>query len=449
MSSYRTPESLIRSIMAGQNINEGHAPALKIPEPERVNAALKVLGDNGIKSASRKDDNTITIGAAEVNMASNVLDHALANGVIQARPIMVSDNAIEVLDPTVEPHKPVPEPHPPAGGTPIGEAKEEEDESKTECMTLNKKMQIQSKIIDEEQINELSSTYTPPKRVPQRPIKKPAATKLANIADKKGMNNKDVQNILFNQGHGRKSEKLVNSIRAGMPGSTKLLTKEETTPSLKKYVSEATVVNPIGKASASIKSRIDTANKQKSNIVRKAAIGESVNPVDTVLRVYESLMLTEAAKLRLLATHHSECGKHTAKVYKDTEWGEHRVKYFINGTHHEPGDSHHGDVDDAHHTARAELKRLTKLNGALKEAYDAGDDLSWIEEEIEQVDELSRGTLKNYVIKAHDRVDSTDDKINSGERVSRKEIKKSGKTAANIVLANNKLNGKARVNAKG
>lgn len=59
--------------------------------------------------------------------------------------------------------------------------------------------------------------------------------------------------------------------------------------------------------------------------------------------------------LRLLHTHTSEDGKKVAKVYRDAEWGEYRVKHFTDGVHHKDGDAHTDDIDDAHGTAKAWL----------------------------------------------------------------------------------------------
>lgn len=73
-------------------------------------------------------------------------------------------------------------------------------------------------------------------------------------------------------------------------------------------------------------------------------------------------VMTES--LKLLTSYTSPSGKHEAKVYKDTEWGEHRVKFFTHGKHHKNAD-YHGSGDepeDAHDTAKAELKRMDKFH---------------------------------------------------------------------------------------
>lgn len=66
---------------------------------------------------------------------------------------------------------------------------------------------------DSEQLDELGGAYSKPARVPQRMIQPKAAERVAKIADRKKMSHDDVQKVLFNQGHGRKSEKLIKSLR--------------------------------------------------------------------------------------------------------------------------------------------------------------------------------------------------------------------------------------------
>lgn len=53
--------------------------------------------------------------------------------------------------------------------------------------------------------------------------------------------------------------------------------------------------------------------------------------------------------LRLLHTVGN--GNRTAKIYKDAEWGEHRVKFYTDGQHHKEADYHTNDKGDAHDTA--------------------------------------------------------------------------------------------------
>lgn len=74
-------------------------------------------------------------------------------------------------------------------------------------------------------------------------------------------------------------------------------------------------------------------------------------PIEQVSKFKKSL--DEA--LRLIKTHTSTDGKKVAKVYKDNDWNEHRVKHFVDGKHETEADYHTDDVEDAHDTAKAWL----------------------------------------------------------------------------------------------
>ena len=68
----------------------------------------------------------------------------------------------------------------------------------------------------------------------------------------------------------------------------------------------------------------------------------------------------DAKSLRLVKTHEHPSGA-KAKVYKDPDWNEHRVKFFDkDGKHLHKADYHTDDVEDAHGTAQAELKRMNE-----------------------------------------------------------------------------------------
>jgi len=61
--------------------------------------------------------------------------------------------------------------------------------------------------------------------------------------------------------------------------------------------------------------------------------------------------------LRLVKTYEHNGRK--AKIYKDNEWGEHRVKFYTHGKHHKDADHHTDDSDDAHGTAKHWLNKMT------------------------------------------------------------------------------------------
>jgi hypothetical protein len=79
----------------------------------------------------------------------------------------------------------------------------------------------------------------------------------------------------------------------------------------------------------------------------------------------------EKPNLRLIKTHSGPKG-HVAKVYKDKDWGEHRVKFFSpEGKHYSDADYHTDDLSDAHDTATGQLNRY-KEGGTAKKFNDGG-----------------------------------------------------------------------------
>lgn len=75
--------------------------------------------------------------------------------------------------------------------------------------------------------------------------------------------------------------------------------------------------------------------------------------------------------LRLLKTYDHESGA-KAKVYKDSEWQEHRVKFFNSkGEHLKDADYHTDDAEDAHDTAQHQLKNLKESTEPFDANHDA------------------------------------------------------------------------------
>lgn len=56
------------------------------------------------------------------------------------------------------------------------------------------------------------------------------------------------------------------------------------------------------------------------------------------------------SSLRHVETH--TAGNRMAKVYRDKDWDEFRVKHYTDGKHHKQADYHTGDLDDAQATAK-------------------------------------------------------------------------------------------------
>jgi hypothetical protein len=79
----------------------------------------------------------------------------------------------------------------------------------------------------------------------------------------------------------------------------------------------------------------------------------------------------EKPNLRLVSTHTGPKG-HVAKVYKDKDWGEHRVRFYSpEGKHFSDSDYHTDDKEDAHDTAKFALNRYK--SGGKAKRYAGGD----------------------------------------------------------------------------
>ena len=72
----------------------------------------------------------------------------------------------------------------------------------------------------------------------------------------------------------------------------------------------------------------------------------------------------DAPRLRLMKTHTD--GNKTAKVYKDADWGEYRVKHYVDGKHQTNADYHTDDVSDANSTAGSFLRSQRASGGRTK-----------------------------------------------------------------------------------
>jgi hypothetical protein len=126
--------------------------------------------------------------------------------------------------------------------------------------------------------------------------------------------------------------------------------------------------------------------------------------------VEESIEQVDEA-MRIVSKHGVGTGEHHAVVKRDPEWNEYQVHFYKGGKHMGEGPvSHHDDKADAQSTADTEVKRM---NAKKNEDFNLEDmDPALVEEfmqteEFEQLDELSKKTLKSYVGKAVDRVSDT------------------------------------------
>jgi hypothetical protein len=108
--------------------------------------------------------------------------------------------------------------------------------------------------------------------------------------------------------------------------------------------------------------------------------------------------------MRIVSKHGVGTGEHHAVVKRDPEWNEYQVHFYKGGKHMGEGPvSHHDDKADAQSTADTEVKRM---NAKKNEDFNLEDiDPALVEEfmqteEFEQLDELSKKTLGNYIKRA-------------------------------------------------
>ena len=93
----------------------------------------------------------------------------------------------------------------------------------------------------------------------------------------------------------------------------------------------------------------------------------------------------EKPNLRLMKTHTGPKG-HVAKVYKDRDWGEHRVKFYDpEGKHYKDADYHTDDKQDAHDTATGQLNRYKSGGDVMHKENGGGTSPRYISVEKEKV----------------------------------------------------------------
>jgi hypothetical protein len=129
-------------------------------------------------------------------------------------------------------------------------------------------------------------------------------------------------------------------------------------------LSVGTLSNYKKAASKSIAYDVDYRKNPDKYMKRLKAYMTATDKIAKKSAIKEEDQIEEAKRL---VSKHGE-GVHTAKVYKDTEWGEYQVHYFKHGKHMGEGPvSHHDDKEDAENTAKHEVKRM---DASLKEDND-------------------------------------------------------------------------------
>jgi hypothetical protein len=103
--------------------------------------------------------------------------------------------------------------------------------------------------------------------------------------------------------------------------------------------------------------------------------------------------------MRLIKTHKNK--NKEAKVYKDTNFDEYRVRHFTDGKHHEHADYHTNDLNDAHDTAKMHLKEesiaaSTLHPGARAVTDDPKSKLEYINKTIGAMHSMKKTDLEKW-----------------------------------------------------
>jgi hypothetical protein len=111
--------------------------------------------------------------------------------------------------------------------------------------------------------------------------------------------------------------------------------------------------------------RLDNRHQDVENTGKSAkSLVKHLNKFHAIKETYGD------AKTSLKILRIYDKGNHQARVYKDTDFGEHRVKFYHKGDHLKNADYHTDDASDAHATAQAQLKTMAHpdAKGNFKES---------------------------------------------------------------------------------
>jgi hypothetical protein len=119
---------------------------------------------------------------------------------------------------------------------------------------------------------------------------------------------------------------------------------------------------------------------------------EEVPASVSLLKEYQSRRVALDESLRLVSTHTSKDGKKVAKLYKDAEWSEHRVKHFVDGKHQTEADYHTDDKAEAADHAKS------WVGEARESEYSANTQLAAAKPEVKKVRIIgpSKGTVSKH-----------------------------------------------------
>ena len=153
-------------------------------------------------------------------------------------------------------------------------------------------------------------------------------------------------------------------------------------------------LDPVGKEDDDVNNdnKVDKADSYLSN--RRKVVAKYLDKTPVVKEEKSSLRLSKTMKL----------GPHEAKVYRNTETGEHQVKFYTDSKHHSKADYYTDDKEDAHGTATVGLKDLAKEH--TKKMF----------KEEEQIDELKKSTYQAAADEAKRRKENADAELDSGSK---------------------------------
>lgn len=352
MSKFRSLESKIRDVLSTQEqINEN--AILHISEPNRVDDALKVLHDNGVSSAKKKDDKTITVAAGDLLTTATILDQGIFHGLIKDKPIIVSDEAI--AEP--ESNASVPEPVVKEGVNDPAELDqgevEKDGEVELRLRTLHNRRENQMKKIDEV-YHVVGKMNGKPWTTKKGILTQSAADKEHERLKSAGLTNSKVVSL-----------KSLDETSTGMLNSYISKARKNIDDTNDSHANDVKThgFSPVRNAAKNAK--IDKRHSGIMSAVRKIAknnigdkLRESSSSIDLILGKIKSLRESKNTPY--------------VKPYK-TPNGENGWK----------ASNKHGKLKFFRHEAKS---------SAYKHAG--------ISEEVDQIDELSKNTLSSYVIKS-------------------------------------------------
>ena len=151
----------------------------------------------------------------------------------------------------------------------------------------------------------------------------------------------------------------------------------------------------------SLISAMSAKNAVDTEVLFNSVLGDRISTVlDNLTQDTAQNMFNMNEARRIVSKH--EYGNRKAVVYKDPEWDEHHVELHTDGKLHKDATYHtNGDKagkSDAEGTAKLWISQAKK---SIKEDISVDDCLDILENS--QLDELSKNTLKNYVVSASSR----------------------------------------------